>query len=59
MGEQYSHLSAEERAVLQVERDRGTSYREIGRRLRRSASTLSREVLRQDDEIYSAHGAAV
>ncbi len=58
MGKQYSHLSAEERAVLQVERDRGKSYREIGRRLRRSASTLSREVLRQDDEIYSAHGAA-
>ncbi|MCC4618911.1 helix-turn-helix domain-containing protein [Xanthomonas cassavae CFBP 4642] len=47
MGRQYSHLSPEERAVLQVERDRGTSLRAIGRRLGRSASTLSRKIGRQ------------
>ena len=58
MGKQYSHLSAEERAVLQVERDRGSSFRAIGRRLARSASTLSREVQRLDRPAYSAHAAA-
>ncbi|WP_337245224.1 IS30 family transposase [Luteimonas sp. gir] len=58
MAKQYSHLSAEERAVLQLERNRGTSLQEIGRRLGRSASTLSREVRRHGDGIYSAHDAA-
>lgn len=58
MGKQYSHLSPEERAVLQVERDRGTSLRAIGRRLGRSASTLSRETRRQEAAVYSAHSAA-
>ncbi|MFC3656439.1 IS30 family transposase [Xanthomonas hyacinthi] len=59
MGRQYSHLSSEERAVLQVERDRGTSLRGIGRRLGRSASTLSREIRRLDSGVYSAHAAAL
>ncbi|MDT3723107.1 IS30 family transposase [Pseudomonas oryzihabitans] len=59
MGKQYSHLGPEERAVLQFERDQGTSLRAIGRRLGRSASTLSREVRRLDDAVYSAHTAAV
>lgn len=59
MGKQYSHLSPEERAVLQVERDRGTSLRAIGRRFGRSASTLSREIGRQQSSRYSAHSAAV
>ena len=57
MGKQYSHLSSEERAVLQVERDRGTSLRAIGRRLGRSPSTLSREVHRSGGPSYSAHQA--
>ena len=58
MRKQYSHLSVEERAVLQVERDRGTSLRAIGRRLGRNVSTLSREVRRLDGPVYSAHAAA-
>ena len=57
MGKQYSHLSSEERAVLQVERDNGTGIRAIARRLGRSASTLSREIKRQDAVAYSAHAA--
>ncbi|MCD9008075.1 helix-turn-helix domain-containing protein, partial [Luteimonas sp. XNQY3] len=59
MGRQYSHLSSEERAVLQVERDRGTSLLAIGRRLGRSASTLSREIQRSEAPVYSAHAAAI
>ena len=55
MGRQYSHLSSEERAVLQVERDNGIGIRAIARRLGRSASTLSREIKRQDAVVYSAH----
>jgi IS30 family transposase len=57
MGKQYSHLSSEERAVLQVERDNGTGIRAIARRLGRSASTLSREIKRLDASVYSAHAA--
>lgn len=59
MGKQYSHLSSEERAVLQAERDRGASLRAIGRRLGRSASTLSREVQRLDRPVYSAQAATM
>jgi len=57
MGKRYSHLSAEERSVLQSERDRGSSLQAIGRRLGRSASTLSREVRRQQEVVYSARAA--
>lgn len=42
MGTHYSHLSSEERAVLQIEITNGASIRYISRRLGRSASTLSR-----------------
>ncbi|WAT13955.1 IS30 family transposase [Xanthomonas fragariae] len=42
--------------MLQVERDQGTSLRAISLRLGRSASTLSREVRRLDDAVYSAVG---
>jgi IS30 family transposase len=48
-------MSAEERAVLQLELDRGSSLRSIGRRLGRSASTLSREVGLLGLPSYSAH----
>lgn len=42
MGRQCSHLSSEERAVLQVEIGDGTSIRPIARHLGRSASALTR-----------------
>ena len=38
----YSHLSAEERAVIMIEKANGSSLRSIGRLLGRSASTISR-----------------
>ncbi|PPT92959.1 hypothetical protein XthCFBP4691_01885 [Xanthomonas theicola] len=58
MGKQYRHLSPEERAVLQVERDQGTSLRAVGGRLGRSPSTLSREVRRLAAPVSSANAAA-
>ncbi len=58
MGKQYSHLSSEERAVLQIEIGNGASIRSIARRLRRSASTLSRELARQEEPGYIARLAA-
>lgn len=58
MGKQYSHLSSEERALLQIERGNGASTRSIARRLSRSASTLSRELVRQHGSVYAASVAA-
>ena len=46
MGEVYSHLSEEERQVIQIEIGNGTSIRRIGLMLGRNASTVSREVKR-------------
>lgn len=46
MGIYYNQLCLEERIDLYALRDRGLSFREIGRRLGRSASTISREVRR-------------
>lgn len=43
----YSHLSAEERAVIMIEKANGSSLRSIGRLLGRSASTIGRELRRQ------------
>ena len=40
----YQHLSPEERAVIMLERQRGTSLRQIAKQLGRSPSTLSREI---------------
>lgn len=54
MGKQYSHLSSEERAVLQIEVSNGASIRSIARRLKRNASTLSRELGRQEGAAYAA-----
>jgi len=46
----YNHLSAEERAVIMIERQRGTSLRLIASLLGRSPSTLSRELNRNKTE---------
>ncbi|WP_370610438.1 helix-turn-helix domain-containing protein [Bifidobacterium longum] len=46
MGEVYSHLSEEERQVIQIEVGNGTSIRRIGLMLGRNASTVSREIRR-------------
>lgn len=54
MGKHYSHLSSEERAVLQIEVSSGASVRSIARRLSRSASTLLRELSRQEQPEYVA-----
>lgn len=45
----YSHLSAEERAVIMIEYGRGSSIRSIARELGRSGSTVSRELVRNRD----------
>lgn len=42
----YHHLSPEERAYLMIEKNRGTSLRQIALQLNRSPATLSREVRR-------------
>ena len=42
----YSHLSAEERAVIMIERGKGSSVRAIAQVLGRSGSTVSRELAR-------------
>jgi IS30 family transposase len=46
VGKCYTHLSAEERAVLQVGLSQGLSLRSIGQQLGRSHTSLSREVRR-------------
>jgi IS30 family transposase len=42
----YYHLSPEERAVIQLEHERGASLRQIAARLVRDPSTVSRELKR-------------
>jgi IS30 family transposase len=46
MPKTYNHLSLEDRAGMQVMLDHGCSLRAIARKLRRSASTISRELAR-------------
>ena len=46
MGEVCSHLSEEERQVIQIEIGNGTSVRKIARLLGRSPSGISREIKR-------------
>ncbi len=48
MGKQYQHLSVEERAVIQVERENGSSYRSIAQRLGRNVLSIVREVKRNE-----------
>lgn len=54
----YHHLSAEERAVIMLERQNGSSLRAIARRLGRSPSTVSRELRRAGGERYDPTCAA-
>lgn len=58
MGKQYSHLRSEGRSVLQIEISNGASIRSVAKRLSRSASTLSRELGRQEEPAYVAKLAA-
>ncbi|RYQ08837.1 integrase [Bifidobacterium pseudolongum subsp. globosum] len=44
MGAVYSHLSEEERQVVQIEIGNGTGIRAVGTMLRRSASAISRQI---------------
>ena len=52
----YHHLRPEERAFIMLERDRGSSLRQIALKLQRSPSTLSRELKR--NSMASGYGAA-
>lgn len=54
MSKHYNHLSAEKRAVVQIEIQDGKGMRSIAKRLGRSPSALSREVARQRVAAYSA-----
>ena len=58
MSKIYHHLSPEERAVIMIERQNGSSLRSIARRLGRSPSTLSRELRRAGPGAYDATQAA-
>ena len=51
MERQYQHLSAEERAVIQIERRNGATLRSIARSLGRNVSTVSREIARNEVEV--------
>ena len=46
MGRQFSHLDRRERTLIKSWHNEGISFREIGRRLNRSHSTISREMSR-------------
>lgn len=55
----YRHLSSEERAIIMLETQNGSSMRAIARRITRSPSTISRERARQaSDASYCATDAA-
>ena len=53
----YKHLSAEERAVIMIERARNTSVRAMARLLGRSASTITRELARNHTESARSYDA--
>lgn len=57
MGKHYEQLSAEERAVIMVMRSAGASVRAVAEQLGRSASTISRELLRNGDRSASGRSA--
>ena len=59
MSRTYQHLSPEERAVIMIERQNGSSLRGIALRLGRSAATISREVRRCGQTGYNASQAAI
>lgn len=58
MSRTYHHLSAEERALIMIERQNGSSLRSIARRLGRSPATVSRELRRVGTAAYDATQAA-
>ncbi len=58
MSRTYHHLSAEERALMMIERQNGSSLRSIARRLGRSPATISRELRRAGTDAYDATQAA-
>lgn len=58
MSRTYHHLSAEERALIMIERQNGSSLRSIARRLGRSPATISRELRRAGTDAYDATQAA-
>nr|WP_310590964.1 helix-turn-helix domain-containing protein [Bifidobacterium longum] len=45
LGQVHSHLSEEERQIIQIEIDNGTSIRRIAGLIGRHASTVSREIV--------------
>ena len=47
----YHHLGPEERAVIMLERDRGSSLRRIATILKRSPATVSRELQRNSPAV--------
>src|SRR5579863_4172916 len=53
----YSHLSAEERAVIMIEHGKGSSIRAIARVLGRSGSTVSRELARNAEDGTAGYDA--
>jgi IS30 family transposase len=55
MGTKYSHLSQEDRDTLSVSLGEGKSLREIGRMLKRSPSTVSREIKRNAPPIHNGY----
>ena len=57
MGSHYAQLSAEERGVIMVMRSQGSSVRAVAEQLRRSASTVSRELRRNGDRSASGRSA--
>jgi IS30 family transposase len=58
MSSHYQNLSAEERAVIMIERQNGSSLRKIALQLGRSSSTVSRELRRGGATVYNAADAA-
>jgi IS30 family transposase len=55
MPKTYKHLSAEERDILAVLKSRGHSIRQIANVLKRSPSTLSRELKRNAPPVYKGY----
>ena len=51
MARPYQHLSAEERAVIQIARSNGSTLRSIARLLGRNVSTVSRELARNEGQV--------
>jgi len=55
MGERYSQLSIDEREMIAVMRADGKTARAIGRVIRRSHSTIVRELERNSPKVYKGY----